>query len=272
MGVNRREFLKMAGLSALIGAGGKTAWDLLAPGSLDAAYSKYAPTEKALTAKRWGMVVDMDKFDEELEQAAVTACHSYHNVPDVPGIKEEIKWIWTEPFQDIFPETEHGFTTEHLEDKPFIVLCNHCFNPPCVRVCPTKATFKRKEDGIVMMDMHRCIGCRYCMAACPFGARSFNYRNPRRYMNEMDLNPTYPTRSKGVVEKCNFCAEKLAVGELPACVEAIGDSGALIFGDLADTQSEIRQALRENYSLRRKAHLGTNPNVYYIIRIRGSHA
>jgi len=272
MGVNRREFLKLAGLSALAGLGANSAWELLAPGSLDAAEQKFGAFEQALTGSRWGMIVDMEKFNDELIRAAIDACHSTHNVPHIEGIKEEVKWIWTEPFQNVFPETEHGYLTEHLEDVPFIVLCNHCFNPPCVRVCPTKATFKRKKDGIVMMDMHRCIGCRYCMAACPFGARSFNFSDPRKHLDMDKVNPDYPTRSKGVVEKCNFCAERLAVGKIPACVEAIGDSGALAFGDVGNAESEVREILRDNYTIRRRAQLGTQPNVYYIIRSRGSHA
>ncbi len=98
------------------------------------------------------------------------------------------------------------------------VFCNHCENPPCVRVCPTKATFQR-ADGIVMMDYHRCIGCRLCMAACPYGARSMNYRDPRPFIAK--INPDFPTRTKGVVEKCNFCEERLAKGMLPACVAGL---------------------------------------------------
>ena len=104
-----------------------------------------------------------------------------------------------------------------MERTPFIVMCNHCENPPCVRACPTNATFKRESDGIVLMDFHRCIGCRFCMAACPFGARSFNYRDPRPFIKE--VNTKFPTRMKGVVEKCNFCAERLAEGLLPAAAK-----------------------------------------------------
>jgi molybdopterin-containing oxidoreductase family iron-sulfur binding subunit len=130
-----------------------------------------------------------------------------------------------------------------------------------VRVCPTKATFKREEDGIVLMDMHRCIGCRFCMAACPFGARSFNFASPRDLVP--DLRREYPTRMRGVVEKCNFCAERLAEGMLPACVEA--SNGALIFGDLDDPDSEIRHVLAHNFTIRRKPELGTNPSVFYIL-------
>ncbi len=112
-----------------------------------------------------------------------------------------------------------------------------------------------------MMDMHRCIGCRYCMAACPYGARSFNWRDPRPYLKEVNLN--YPTREIGVVEKCTFCDERVSKGQMPACVEVSG--GALIFGDLSDPNSKVREALRTYFTLRRKAHLGTYPQVYYIV-------
>jgi molybdopterin-containing oxidoreductase family iron-sulfur binding subunit len=142
-----------------------------------------------------------------------------------------------------------------------MVLCNHCDNPPCVRVCPTQATFKRPEDGIVMMDYHRCIGCRYCMAACPYGSRSFNWREPRQYVNDINMN--YPTRTRGVVEKCNFCEERLAEGKLPACVEAC-KQGALTFGELKPG-TEIQRLLSENFALTRKPELGTKPHVYYIL-------
>ena len=105
-----------------------------------------------------------------------------------------------------------------------------------MRVCPTKATFKR-ADGIVMMDYHRCIGCRFCMAACPYGSRSMNYRDPRPFIRK--INPDFPTRTKGVVEKCNFCEERLARGILPACVVACKEK-ALVFGDLEDPRSDVR--------------------------------
>jgi len=112
-----------------------------------------------------------------------------------------------------------------------------------------------------MMDMHRCIGCRFCMAACPYGSRSFNWQDPRPFI--VKENPEYPTRTKGVVEKCEFCAERLEKGLMPACVEA--SEGAMIFGDLADPESEVRKILRSRYSIQRKPGLGTRPAVYYLI-------
>jgi molybdopterin-containing oxidoreductase family iron-sulfur binding subunit len=109
------------------------------------------------------------------------------------------------------------------------------------------------------------------MAACPFGARSFNYGDPRKAPEDLNpdfpTNPEYPTRSKGVVEKCTFCAERIAKGMLPACVEAADKirEDVLIFGDLANPDSRVRKALRANYSIRRKPELGTEPNVFYIV-------
>jgi molybdopterin-containing oxidoreductase family iron-sulfur binding subunit len=99
------------------------------------------------------------------------------------------------------------------------------------------------------------------MAACPFGARSFNFRDPRPFIKEE--NPQYPTREIGVVEKCTFCAERLATGRMPACVEA--SQGVLSFGDLGDAKSQVRELLRTNFAIRRKPYLGTNPQVYYIV-------
>jgi len=141
------------------------------------------------------------------------------------------------------------------------VLCNHCDNPPCVRVCPTQATWKR-DDGIVMMDWHRCIGCRYCVVGCPYGSRSFNWRNPRPFVKE--LNPEFPTRTKGVVEKCTLCEERLAAGLAPACVEACKVK-ALTFGNLADPESDVRKLLATRYAIRRKPELGTHPELYYLV-------
>ena len=116
-----------------------------------------------------------------------------------------------------------------------------------------------------MMDMHRCIGCRYCVAACPYGSRSFNWMDPRPHIDHVQED--YPTRTKGVVEKCNFCAERLAKGKQPACVEASqkAQCGAIVFGDLNDPESEVSHLLRTTNTVRRKPNLGTAPSIFYIV-------
>jgi len=260
---SRRCFLKIAGISAL-GLGVKPALEVLAsseggPGGV--AKPEVNKGENTLTAKRWALVIDTRKFESEEDLAPmIEACHEIHNVPKLENKRHEIKWIWPEEFKHTFPTQEHEFLDERVEHLSFPTLCNHCEKPACVRACPTKATFKR-EDGIVLMDFHRCIGCRFCMAACPYGSRSFNFRDPRPFIKKTD--PNFPTRTKGVVEKCNFCAERLAVGKIPACVEA--SNGALTFGDLDDPGSEVRNVLRHNFTIRRKPALGAGPSVFYIV-------
>ncbi len=261
MSINRRQFLKIAGISTIVGLGGTTTIKALWRDELEA--SQVSPSPEALVAKRWAMVVDVSKFKIDNDyKRVIDACHRIHNVPDFGNPKDEVKWIWTDTFSHAFPGQEHEYMEGGIKHKPFMILCNHCDNPPCVRVCPTKATFKR-EDGIVMMDFHRCIGCRFCMAACPFGARSFNWRDPRPFIKEE--NKEFPTRTIGVVEKCNFCYERLAKGLIPACVEACKDNKALVFGDLKDPNSEVRKILSSRYTIRRKSELGTQPSVFYVI-------
>lgn len=261
MKTNRRHFLKVAGVTAVgLATGAGAAVAASNKGSYLPHYTHTAPAEGALHAKRWAMAIDTRQFHHKEDfQPLIEACHKYHNVPELEG-NQEVKWLWLDSFHAVFPHTHNPFLSEKLHHQDFPLLCNHCKNPPCVRVCPTQATFKR-EDGIVIMDMHRCIGCRFCMAGCPYGSRSFNFQDPRPFIKEE--NKDYPTRMKGVVEKCNFCAERLAQGKMPACVEAA--EGKIVFGDLDDPNSEIRHFLKENYSIRRKPDLGTDPSVFYII-------
>jgi Fe-S-cluster-containing dehydrogenase component len=259
MTTNRRDFLKIAGASTLM---------LMTPSVIRPAWAKdivripgegYVPP-RPLSAKRWAMAIDPLKCDADCTDC-ITACHTVHNVPSFGNPKDEVKWIWTESFATVFPDDNHVYHGQSVQKMQLPVLCNHCENPPCVRVCPTKATFKR-ADGIVMMDYHRCIGCRLCMAACPYGARSMNYRNPRPFIAA--INPDFPTRTKGVVEKCNFCEERLIKGLLPACVMACKNK-ALVFGDVENPNSEIRLLLGQRFNLRRRANLGTVPQIYYLL-------
>ena len=278
MDSKRRNFLKVAGLSAIAGIGAPSAFNMLLKGEALASGGGHGEAAEAgehgapaVTGPRWGMVVDVKKFAEnpELAQKCITACHSIHNVPDFGNKKDEIKWIWVEKYENAFPEHSQDKRPDFLEEMPIMVLCNHCEKPPCVRACPTKATYKKK-DGVVAMDYHRCIGCRFCMAACPYGARSFNWRDPRGKDENGNPfikteNPKFPTRMRGVVEKCNFCTERIAIGQIPACVEAAAEAKALVFGDLNDPNSEVSQVLKSNFTIQRKPSAGTHPSLFYII-------
>jgi Fe-S-cluster-containing dehydrogenase component len=257
MTMRRRSFLKIAGLG-VAGAGVPVA----------SALARASRTEPGAggpeAGKRWAMVVDERKcLTKEGCQACIQACHRGHNVPALKDPRHEVKWVWKERFENVFADRVTPYMPAAAKERPMMVLCNHCDNPPCVRVCPTQSTWKR-ADGLVMMDMHRCIGCRYCVVACPYGSRSFNFEDPRPSVVEP---VDYPTRTKGVVEKCTFCAERLAAGQRPLCVEAcegIG-CGALVFGDVNDPSSPVAALLREHDVARRKPELGTSPHVFYIL-------
>lgn len=267
----RRDFLKIAGVAAAAGVGAGSAFHSLLSGEVQAAGLKRAGKVKVKADLRLGMAIDINRFlaNPSLAQRCIDACHSFHNVPNFGNDKDEVKWLWTDNFENVFVKDSHYRQSEKLEGRPVLALCNHCDNPPCVRACPTKATFK-KANGVVAMDYHRCIGCRFCMAACPYGARSFNWRDPRGkdergrpFIGE--LNQEYPARTRGVVEKCNFCTERLAVGEAPLCVEEARAYGAMYFGNLNDPNSEISRVLRDTFTIQRRAALGTYPSVFYIV-------
>ncbi len=258
MKITRKQFLKISGVCLAALSGEKALAILDGPGKSQASSPSAGKAHKQL-----GMVVDTRKCAKAKGcTKCIEACNQAHNIPSFQNPAHQIKWIWEKPFDDLFSSYETQYLEPSLKNESTPVLCNHCDNPPCVRVCPTGATWKRQEDGIVMMDWHRCIGCRFCMAACPYGARSFNWVDPRPHIET--LNPEFPTRTIGVVEKCTFCSERLAKGQLPACVEACPEK-ALVFGDVNDPKSEVRQLLAESYTLRRRPELGTGPNIYYLV-------
>ena len=252
MSETRRNFLKL-GSATLFGLGAGGAITTLVHQGANASST---PAEgKGI---RWGMFIDMTKCADGCTDC-MQACHTTHNVPQVDIPKEEMKWVWKQDYHQVFPSKTHEFASEKLNGKGVLTICNHCAEPPCVKVCPTQATFQRK-DGIVEMDFHRCIGCRFCMAGCPYGARSFNWRDPRLYLKSFSRE--YPTREPGVVEKCNFCAERVGTDRQPACVETCPEK-ALVFGDLNDPDSEIRMHLRKRITRTRKPELGARPSVFY---------
>lgn len=166
-------------------------------------------------------------------------------------------------------DLEHGRVDyDHAVPAPgkyyMPVQCQQCDNAPCVKVCPVQATWK-ESDGIVVVDYNWCIGCRYCEAACPYHARRFNFHAPSVPKEEVNPNQAYLSnriRPQGVVEKCTFCLHRTRQGRLPACLEAC-PTGARVFGNLLDPNSEIRWVLANKRVFVLKEELGTRPRFYY---------
>jgi len=151
------------------------------------------------------------------------------------------------------------------EDKFYMpVACQQCNNPPCVKACPVKATWQ-EPDGVVVIDYNWCVGCRCCMAACPYGARRFNWADPHVPAEQINPDMHYlgnRPRPRGVVEKCSFCLQRVRKGRYPACVE-ICPVGARKFGNMLDKDSEIAHILREKRVFIFKEELGTSPKFFY---------
>lgn len=234
---------KVLGLGSAAAAG-----LLLAPGVHLIAAPK---STKASGDKRWAMLVDVSKCTDDCT-ACTSACRTENNVPTFDNPERDIHWIRKVELKD---------KAGKRPDISLPLLCNHCENPPCVHVCPTEASFIRK-DGIVLVDKHRCIGCRYCMIACPYKARSLVYHETKLPEGG---NKEVPIRAKGVVEKCTFCVHLVDKGEKPACVTACAKEGhsAMIFGDINDPNSEISQRIKQVTSQTIRADLGLNPHVHY---------
>lgn len=153
----------------------------------------------------------------------------------------------------------------HVKMSYLTLACQHCDNPACVKVCPVGATYQDPETGVVRQDYDKCIGCRMCMAACPYtGVRSFNWEEPK-YAIGMDLGDgDVPTHQKHVVEKCTMCWHRIARDETPACVKVCPER-ARFWGDLDDPNSEVAQLVRDREYEQLLPEQGTNPSVYYLI-------
>ncbi|MFH1842734.1 MAG: sulfate reduction electron transfer complex DsrMKJOP subunit DsrO [bacterium] len=243
--MERRDFLKTCGL---VCAGSAC---VLGVPVLATSLAAATGAGRATDGCRYGMVIDLGKCVPGCD-ACLRACRHENNVALHGDERWDIHWIRKVTVR------EHDQPDAVGQEMP--LLCNHCDNPPCAQVCPVQATFKR-DDGIVMIDHHRCIGCRYCMIACPYNARYFNYKE-----NEEWPNQAYPKRSHGVAESCNLCAHRLDRGQLPACVEACNEAGAeaLRVGNLDDRTSEVSRLIASNSVKRLRDDLGTEPKVYYI--------
>jgi molybdopterin-containing oxidoreductase family iron-sulfur binding subunit len=224
----------------------------------------YKPDLKALQTrgrtgiegKRWVMVIDLSKCRNA--RKCVDACQSAHHL---------------RPYEyhiNTLIMKESVNTPEYYMPKP----CQHCDNPPCVSVCPVDATFKR-QDGIVLIDNERCIGCRFCMAACPYSARMFHWQEPLNAEADngkvYDVELNVPQR-KGTISKCLFSADRLRENQLPYCVSAC-PNGVFYFGDENEnavtngTTKEtvnLKELLENNGAYRLMAELGTKPRVYYL--------
>ncbi len=164
-------------------------------------------------------------------------------------------------------ESNHYYDPETVpvDGKYYLpVQCMQCDDPPCVKACPVEATWM-EPDGIVVIDYDWCIGCRYCMTACPYWARHFNWTEPQIPPEELNPNTHYlgnRPRPRGVVEKCHFCVHRTRKGLQPACMEAC-PTGARVFGNLLDPDSEIRYILANKTVFRLKEDLGTEPKFWY---------
>jgi molybdopterin-containing oxidoreductase family iron-sulfur binding subunit len=200
-----------------------------------------SPEEAASTLRRWGLLIDVEKCADC--DKCVTACREENGWSGHGRPATDAQWIRKVSLRDR--------ATGHVQTLP--LMCQHCEHPPCVDVCPTGASFKR-ADGIVLVDKHTCIGCRYCVMACPFGARSFIHEPVS------GQKPDVP-RGKGTVESCTLCVHRVDRGQTPACVEAC--SQAMVFGDLNDSSSGIRRRLKSEPSTQLRADLGLNTGVRY---------
>jgi molybdopterin-containing oxidoreductase family iron-sulfur binding subunit len=200
----------------------------------------------------------------------VYACVQENNQSRRP----QIQWIRVLRFKKgtlNFEESDHYYEAGMNPQEGYYYVpmqCQQCENSPCVKVCPTTATWK-EPDGIVVVDYNWCVGCRYCIASCPYWARRFNYAEPEIPTEELNPNLHYlgnRPRMRGVVEKCTFCLQRTRKGRYPACVEAC-PVGARKFGNILDPESEISQVLENQRVFRLKEDLNTQPKFYYFFSI-----
>lgn len=234
----RREFLKNTTAIASLA---------IAPGILLYSLPQAKSIEEGVTSDvRWGILVDTTQCSDGCDDC-VKACVSEHGLESHDRPPTDPQWIRKVTVRN--RQTNKQFSLP--------VMCQHCEHPPCRDVCPTGASFKR-ADGIVLVDRHICIGCRYCMVACPYKARSFVHES----LENQKMNTP---RGKGTVEACNLCVHRIDSNRPPACVEACERSGhrTLLFGDMKDPNSEIAKKLATIDTSALREELGLNPGVRY---------
>jgi len=252
----RRDFLKglIGGGIAVLGGGTANAMN-----GMGAPHRHLPPTDPAVRrgvpGRKWVMVIDLAKCDGCGKCSE--ACAKMHFIPP------DRQWIKVLRVKD----------SEESVPYYFPQPCFQCDNPPCTKVCPVDATFKR-QDGIVLIDNDRCIGCRFCMAACPYNARSFNWGTPVEpdEAREHEYSPERGTpRKVGTVEKCDFCPDIAVQGKLPPCTD-ICPMGAIYYGDenedaVTNAKGEtvrFKKLLEDHAGYQHRAELGTKPRVHYL--------
>jgi len=240
---SRRSFLGVAA-AGLAGV-------LIAPGVRLIEMAQATPVGGVISAGasskiRWGMLIDSNRCSADCK-ACVTACNSENGLSG-GTLPTDSQWIRKIEIKEV--------RTGKKQYLP--MMCQHCAEPPCVDVCPTGASFKR-ADGIVLVDKHRCIGCRYCLMACPYKARSFVHEPLTQQ------KPDVP-RGMGTAEACNLCVHRVDRGELPACVVACAAAGqgAILFGDLNDPASEIAKRIASYPTRQIRENLNLDTGVRYI--------
>lgn len=202
----------------------------------------------ASAVNRWGLLIDTAKCSAGCD-ACVTGCNEEHGIDATGRDDTRAQWIRKIDLQDNLTGRESSLP----------MMCQHCASAPCVDVCPTGASFKR-DDGVVLVNKHTCIGCRYCVMACPYKARSFIHET---ISNQKSIAP----RGKGTVESCTLCVHRIDAntGQQPACAEACSKDAhdAILFGDLNNPDSEISRSLKQHKAIEVRSDLGLNTGVRY---------
>ena len=269
--LNRREFFKLSSV-----AGGIALWppQLRGLGDIIERITGFNPTKpeevlEVIPGVKFGMVIDLGKCIGC--RRCAYACKLENNVPDTispPYIMVFQTQSKTGVSGYYHPSKIPGEGTTMMytklrKDKWYMpVQCNHCDDAPCVKVCPTGASYTA-PDGISMINYKKCIGCRYCMTACPYQARRFNWWEPE--IPPERKNPLVPMREEGVVEKCTFCVHRTRRGRTTRCVEACPNK-ARIFGNLNDPDSKVSKLIASERNFRLKEELNTSPRIWYLTR------
>ncbi|MFA7269639.1 MAG: 4Fe-4S dicluster domain-containing protein [Sterolibacterium sp.] len=243
----RREFLAASATVATVATGlAGVGLVALAPG-VQLIQPAAAHDHGASSKVRWGLLVDTTRCASGCK-ACVSACNAENAIEPGSGRPAQNSQ-WIRKIELVEQSSGRAVSLP--------MMCQHCEQPPCVDVCPTGASFRR-ADGIVLVDRHICIGCRYCMMACPYKARSFVHEPLTRQ------NPEVP-RGKGCVEACTFCVQRIDAGKQPACVEACKQAGhdAMLFGDLKDPASEIAKRIASTATSQVRADLRLGTGVRY---------